>query len=82
MAFMEDSFSSYGTKKNLLKHLNYLPLILLQQKLNTFTDYGSMQCFLNTFCKEFYTCTCKMKDYKEIVFVGVKIWYSETLTKH
>ena len=32
------------------------------KKLNTYTDYGSMQCFflnnLNTFCKEF--CTCKM----------------------
>ena len=37
---------------------------------------------LNTFCKEFYTCTCKMQHYKEIVFSGVKMWYSETLTKH
>ena len=32
---------------------------------NTFTDYGRMQCFffnnLNTFCKEFYTCTIPLQ---------------------
>ena len=63
-------------------HSNYLPLILLYQKLNTSTDYGSMQWFfldnLNSFYKEFYTCICNIT--KKLSFL-VKILYNVTLTK-
>ena len=58
--------------------------MLLYRKPNTFTNYGSMQCFfffllnnLNTFCKEYYTCTCNIT--KKLSFL-VKMLYNVTLT--
>ena len=42
---------------NLWEHLNYLPLILLHQKLNTFTDYGSFWSFRSDTQMNIILCT-------------------------
>ena len=77
---MEDSFSSYGKKWNLWKHFNYLPLILLLQKLNTFTDYGRMQCFfLILFVENFIHVHVKYNITKKLSFLGLKFGIGKPL---